>query len=492
MFGSKKKSVALHRQIAALDALRANVMVADEDLNIVYVNPSVVKLLREAEADLRKELPRLNVDKLVGSNIDIFHKNPAHQRGLLTGLSKPHAATITVGAYKFDLLVAPLNEGGRKIGFVVEWADAKERLNNLDYAAQMAAISRSQAVIEFTIDGKITRVNDNFLSVMGYRQEEVLGQHHSIFVEPSFRESREYAEFWERLRKGEFQAAQYKRIAKSGKPVWIEGAYNPIFDEKGRLTKVVKFAVDVTHQVTLLNNLKVIIDQNFGDIDQALRKSASEAVLADTAVNATNSNVQSVAASAEELVASIGEIAQSMTRARAATDGAFERIVTVGQSTENLAAVAQAMNGIVSLISSIAGQINLLALNATIEAARAGEAGKGFAVVASEVKNLANQAARATEQISTEIDGIQGLSSEVVGALSAIRQSVSVVRDHVTGTASAVEEQSSVTQAMSRDMQSASDAVAKVTASIASIRASVNDVDGAVAKTKQAAQILVR
>lgn len=492
MFGSKKKSVALHRQVAALDALRANVMVADEDLNIVYVNPSVVKLLKEAEADLRKELPRLNVDKLVGSNIDIFHKNPAHQRGLLAGLSKPHAATITVGAYKFDLLVAPLNEGGRKIGFVVEWADAKERLNNLDYSAQMAAISRTQAVIEFTIDGKITRVNDNFLSVMGYRQEEVLGQHHSIFVEPSFRDSREYAEFWERLRKGEFQAAQYKRIAKSGKPVWIEGAYNPIFDEKGRLTKVVKFAVDVTDQVTLLNNLKVIIDQNFGDIDQALRKSASEAVLADTAVSATNSNVQSVAASAEELVASIGEIAQSMTRARAATDGAFERIVTVGQSTENLAAVAQAMNGIVSLISSIAGQINLLALNATIEAARAGEAGKGFAVVASEVKNLANQAARATEQISTEIDGIQGLSSEVVGALSAIRQSVSVVRDHVTGTASAVEEQSSVTQAMSRDMQSASDAVAKVTASIASIRASVNDVDGAVAKTKQAAQILVR
>ncbi|MFC5309582.1 hypothetical protein ACFPM2_31170, partial [Azospirillum picis] len=119
------------RKMAALDALRAKVMVADEDLTIVHVNPAVVALLREAEADLRKELPRLDVSRLVGSNIDIFHKNPGHQRQLLGRLTKPYGATIKVGGHQFDLLVTPLTENGKRIGFVVEWADAKERLENL-------------------------------------------------------------------------------------------------------------------------------------------------------------------------------------------------------------------------------------------------------------------------------------------------------------------------------------------------------------------------
>ncbi|WP_146255597.1 PAS domain-containing protein, partial [Azospirillum sp. TSA6c] len=254
-----------------------------------------------------------------------------------------------------------LTEDGQRIGFVVEWADAKDRLQNLDYAAQMTAINRSQAVIEFTTEGIITRANDNFLKVMGYRLDEVVGKNHSMFVETAYRDSADYARFWETLRRGEFQAAQYKRIAKSGKPVWIEGAYNPILDETGRVVKVVKFAVDVTAQVSLLNNLKIMIDKNFGEVDQALRLSMGEAESANHAAGSTSASVQAVAASAEELVASIAEISQSMTRARAATDGAFDRTVAVAESTDRLAAAAQAMNGIVGMINSIAGQINLLA-----------------------------------------------------------------------------------------------------------------------------------
>ncbi|MBP2297809.1 methyl-accepting chemotaxis protein [Azospirillum picis] len=492
MFGRGKINRALAQKMAALDALRAKVMVADEDLTIVHVNPAAVALLREAEADLRKELPRLDVSRLVGSNIDIFHKNPGHQRQLLGRLTKPYGATIKVGGHQFDLLVTPLTENGKRIGFVVEWADAKERLENLDYAAQMAAISRSLAVIEFTTDGIITKANENFLRAMGYRLDEVVGKHHSMFVEASYRSSSEYALFWDTLKRGEFQAAQYKRITKAGEAVWIEGAYNPIFDEKGKVAKVVKFAVDVTAQVTLLSNLKVMIDRNFGEIDQALSVSTGEAASANTAADATSQSVQMVAASAEELVASIGEIAQSMTRARAATDGAFDRTVTVAESTDRLAAAAQAMNGIVGLINSIAGQINLLALNATIEAARAGEAGKGFAVVASEVKNLANQAGKATEQISAEIEGIQTTSVEVANALAAIREAVATVREHVIGTASAVEEQSAVTQTMSSSMQSASAAVSMVTSNITAISATVEQVAGAVGRTKEAALVLVR
>ena len=491
MWGSAAKE-SMKSRIAALDALRTSVMIADPQLNIRYMNPAVFKLMEEAEADLKKELPRFSVSTLIGSNIDVFHKNPSHQRTMLATMDKPHAATIKVGKWMFDLLVTPLVDGEKRIGFVVEWADAKDRLLNLDYAGQIGAISRSQAMVELMIDGTIVNANENFLKAMGYRLEEVQGKHHSMFVEPGHKNSPDYQSFWERLRGGQYQAAQFKRISKSGKEVWIEGAYNPIMDVNGKVVKIVKFATDVSTQVALLANLKVLIDQNFGEIDGAIDLSRTEANSAATAAGETSSNVQSVAASAEQLASSIGEISQSMAKSRAATDNAFDQAVAVGKSTETLASAAQAMNGIVSLIRDVASQINLLALNATIEAARAGEAGKGFAVVASEVKNLAIQAAKATDQISTEIDGIQTTSAEVAGALGAIQAAVTTVRENVTLTASAVEEQSAVTRSMSATMQSTAGAVSTVSNNINEISAAVLQAAQAVAKTKQAAEVLVR
>lgn len=492
MFGLAKRKSGEVARLAALDALRTNVMIADENLVITYINPSTVALMKEAEAELRKELPRFSVATLIGSSIDVFHKNPSHQRAMLAALDRPHSATIRVGSRVFDLLVTPLKDGQRRTGFVVEWADARERLLNHDYAAQFLAIGRSQAVIEFAPDGTILTANENFLNSMGYSLAEVQGRNHSMFVEPGYQESREYAEFWDRLRRGEYQAAQFKRIGKNGRTVWIEGSYNPIFDEHGKIAKVVKYASDVTDQMRLLGDLKTLIDRNFGEIDGSIHRSVDEARSAAAAADETSSNVQTVAASAEELAASISEISQSMVKSRSAAENAFDQAISGGSSTEKLTVAAQAMNGIVGLIQNIAGQINLLALNATIEAARAGEAGKGFAVVASEVKNLANQAARATEQITREIDGIQATSSEVANALNGIRDAIQNVREYVTLTASAVEEQSSVTRSMSSNMQNASMAVSTVSSSIAGITEAVNAVAGAVAKTKDAAQILVR
>ncbi|EWY36385.1 methyl-accepting chemotaxis protein [Skermanella stibiiresistens SB22] len=492
MLGAFKRNDALKVRMAALDALRTNVMIADPDLTIVHMNPSVIGLMREAEADLQKELPRFSVATLIGSNIDVFHKNPAHQRGMLAKLDKQHNATIRVGARVFDLLVTPLFDAGRRIGFAVEWSDARERLLNLDYAAQFTAIGRSQAVIEFTVDGVILNANDNFLRAMGYTLDEVRGRHHGMFVEAGYRNSREYTEFWERLRRGEYQAAQFKRLGKNGASVWIEGSYNPIFDHDGKISKIVKFATNVTDQVTLLTDLKTLIDENFGEVDEAIGRSNSEARSAATAADETSGNVQMVAASAEELAASIGEISQSMAKSRSASDRAFDQAAAAGESTGRLTAAAQAMNGVVGLIQDIAGQINLLALNATIEAARAGDAGKGFAVVASEVKNLANQAARATEQISQEIEGIQATSGEVVDALDAIRTAIGTVREYVTITASAVEEQSSVTRSMSANMQGASASVSTVSSSVGEISGAIEQAARAVTKTKEAAQVLVR
>ena len=117
---------------------------------------------------------------------------------------------------------------------------------NRDLAATLTAINKSQASIEFNLDGTILTANPNFLQAMGYTLEEVKGKHHGMFVEAAYRESPEYKVFWETLRRGEFQATQFKRIGQGGHEVWIEATYNPVLDLNGRIAKVVKFATDIT------------------------------------------------------------------------------------------------------------------------------------------------------------------------------------------------------------------------------------------------------
>ncbi len=479
-------------RLASLELLGAKVMITDADRTITYVNQSALALMRAAETELKQELPRFSVDRLIGSSIDMFCQDASLHGGVFAVTGAPRETTIRLGQQAFDLRVTPLTEKARHTGFAVEWSDARARLLNLDYAAQLEAISRTQAVISFSPDGTIRDANENFLTALGYKLDEVVGRKHAMFVEPAYRDSRAYAEFWQRLGAGEHQAGQYKRVAKGGRPVWIEGRYNPILDDSGKVCKVVKFAVEITAQIKRLSDLKSLIDENFAEINGAIDLAKSEAGSASLAASRTSSNVRSVAESAEQLAASVGEIARSMSKSRASTENAFEQAVAVGQNTQTLAKAASAMTGIVELIRNVASQINLLALNATIEAARAGEAGKGFAVVASEVKNLAVQAARATEQISSEIDNIQATSSTVAGSLDAIREAISTVREQVTLTASAVEEQNAVTCSMSADMQSASSATATVSANIEQIASAIQQTMTAITKTEQAAQILVR
>jgi methyl-accepting chemotaxis protein len=199
-----------------------------------------------------------------------------------------------------------------------------------------------------------------------------------------------------------------------------------------------------------------------------------------------------MAASTEEFAASVREIADTMNKSRTAADAAHDQTGVASQATERLATTSQSMGGIIELIRNIAGQINLLALNATIESARAGEAGKGFAVVASEVKSLARQASNATDQIATEINNLQTVSNEVVGALTHIGRSIDVVRAFVTGTASAVEEQSVVTQELSAGMQETATSVSAMNDNVTGIATAVHQVALAVANTKGAAKVLAR
>ena len=373
---------------------------------------------------------------------------------------------------------------------VVKYAtDITERKKrDADYAGQIDAINRSQAVIQFNLDGSILTANENFLAAAGYTLAEIQGKHHSMFVEPSYKSSSAYEAFWESLRQGKFQAGQYKRIAKGGREIWIEASYNPIFDASGKPYKVVKYATDITAQMQALETLR----RSLGDIDTSMEETNMQCGAAAAAATQTSANVQSVASGAEELEASIQEIARSMTQSTAAVDSAMERTSAAEAATAKLAEAARSMTGIVGLIQDIASQINLLSLNATIEAARAGEAGKGFAVVAQEVKSLAHQAAEATDQITREIAGMQEISGEVVGALGQIRNGVEAVREYVGTTAGAVEEQSAVSREMSANMQSASGAVSEISSGINKITEAVSQATMAVSATRDSAESLVK
>lgn len=364
------------------------------------------------------------------------------------------------------------------------------KLRDAESVGQLEALGRSQAIISFDLKGVILDANRNFLDAVGYAQADVVGRHHSIFVEPTERQSAEYRAMWEKLGRGEFVAGEFRRIHKSGREIWIQASYNPIFDMSGRPLKVVKFASDTTAQVVARRNaerVREIIDTNLGEVDSAISDASAQSTAAASASRTTTDNVQAVAAGAEALDASVREISQSMTRSRGETDGAYERAAEADRATQRLSGAVQSMGGIVQLIQNIAGQINLLALNATIESARAGDAGKGFAVVANEVKNLARQAADATDQITKEINDIQSVTTDVVGGLSAIRKSIESVREYVTNTAAAVEEQSSVTREMSSNMRTAADAVQSITQNVERIAAATRLADESTKRARNAA-----
>ena len=238
------------RALSMLEQAPINVMYADRELKIRYMNAQSLATLGRLE----QYLP-IRADEVVGQSIDIFHKHPAHQRKLLADPANlPHTANIALGPERLRLLVSPIVDAkGAYSGAMVTWEVVTEKLaleaRANDLVAKMEAIGRTQAVIEFKLDGTIVDANENFLRTLGYSLDEIRGKHHGMFVDPAEAQSPAYREFWTALNRGEFQSNDYRRIAKGGREVWIRASYNPIPDATGKPCKVVKYAIDITAQV---------------------------------------------------------------------------------------------------------------------------------------------------------------------------------------------------------------------------------------------------
>ena len=364
----------------------------------------------------------------------------------------------------------PIRDRSGRVVKVVKFASdiTAQRLHDIETSGKIDAIGRAQAVIEFTTDGHVITANDNFLGALGYTLDEIKGKHHRLFCERDYAASDAYRQFWDSLARGEYQTAEYKRLAKDGREVYIQATYNPILDDTGRVFKVVKFATDVTGAVRKRLRGETA-NRNLGDVVEGIGNAHEKATVAGSASTETGAIINSVAAATEELSQSVREITQSMSYARVSVEGVFRHAETATESAAGLNRSAAAMNNVVALIQDIAGQINLLALNATIESARAGDAGKGFAVVASEVKNLAGQAARSTQTIAAEIASMQAATGEVSEALGLISHSMTSVLENVTSVASAMEEQSAVTREIAGNMQAAVTAVHEINDSLGDI-----------------------
>jgi methyl-accepting chemotaxis protein len=344
-----------------------------------------------------------------------------------------------------------------------------------DLQGKVEAASRSQAVIEFQLDGTIITANDNFLKVLGYTLDEIKGKHHGMFVEPEYRQSAEYKQFWERLGRGEFQVGQYKRVGKGGKVCWIEASYNPVYDLNGRLWKVVKFATDLSKRKQEHAALAQDFESGVKGLVNAVAASATKmqgaAQSLATTAEQTTGQTATVSSASEELAASASEIARQIAESSRVIGVAVGEAQKSEKMVGDLVAAAGKIGDVSKLIADIAGQTNLLALNATIEAARAGEAGKGFAVVASEVKSLANQTAKATEEIEQQIKGIQESSQSTAMAIREIGKVIAQVSEIGTSISGAVEEQSATTKEVSQNITGVSQAASETGRNAASVLA---------------------
>ncbi|QJW98247.1 methyl-accepting chemotaxis protein [Frigoriglobus tundricola] len=411
------------------------IMFADRELKIRYINAASLKALRT----IAKLLP-VKPEDVVGQSIDVFHKRPEMQRKLLADPANlPHRANIRLGDETLDLSISPIyDENKTYLGLMVNWEVITQRLASealmADRATQLAAIDKTQAVVEFKPDGTIVTANDNFLAALGYTLAEIQGQHHRLFVDPAHAATPEYREFWTRLNRGETVTADFRRLAKGGKEVWIRGAYTPIPDLHGKIFKVVKFATDITASKKMelqgqkdAEELRVKVDAMLSAVDAAADGDLTRPV--------TVTGADSIGRMGDGLSGFLGDLrdrVRGIAGTANALTGASEQLAAVshqmGANSEETAAQA-------GTVSAAAEQVSQSVQTVAAAVEEMGASIKEIAKNASDGARIATSAATVAQHTNATIAKLGTSSAEigqVVKVITSIAQQTNLLALNAT------------------------------------------------------------
>ncbi len=446
-----RKSATRERLSAMLENMPIAVMTCDlETFVINYVNPATIEGLK----GIQHLLP-CKAEDIVGQSIDIFHKKPEYQRALLTDPQNlPHRARIELGEEVLDLNISAIYDHGRYVGPMLTWSVITDQVRAERESYQLLQMLDEMPLNVMMVDKEtleITYLNKTSASTLRPLQhllpasvDQLKGQCIDIFHKNPAHQRAILADparlpFNSKIKLGE-ETLDLKVSAICDK----EGSY---------LAPMLNWSV-VTDQVALANELETASEKLAHAANGMNERSASLAAASEQ----TSKQSSTVATAIEELSTSISEISHQLTKSAEISRKAVEEANSADQILAGMAEAASTVGNVVQLIQDIADQTNLLALNATIEAARAGDAGKGFAVVASEVKGLAGQTAKATNEISVQIEQIQSAANASVAGVKKITEIINTMAESSATISAAVEEQSVATNEAAQNIAGVSEA----------------------------------